>query len=263
MNAVVTAGEEVVRVSTPNAPATALHDLIDVLSARGVPTPVLVRPTPYVDDDMVVTSWQRLRDTGDPIDWAMVGAAVRRLHHCAPADVPATFPLASPLDLPWWDFERQLRASVPIDDAARAGITAAIERSSAWLQPATWAAHNVDAVVCHGDMHPGNGRATADGPVIVDFDLMGLAPAAWDHAPLMTWTQRWGGAEGVYEAFADGYGASLHGDPAAEAFSELRLVAATLLRGVAARADAHAQREFEQRLRYWRGEPDAPMWQAA
>ena len=39
---------------------------------------------------------------------------------------------------------------------------------------------------------------------------------------------------GEYEEFASGYGASLRGDPAAEAFAELRLVAATLMRVKAA-----------------------------
>ena len=68
------------------------------------------------------------------------------------------------------------------------------------------------------------------GPVILDWDLLCRGPSSWDHAPLMTWTGRWGGEPGIYEAFAEGYGCSFHGDPLGEAIAELRLVAATLMR---------------------------------
>jgi Ser/Thr protein kinase RdoA (MazF antagonist) len=115
-------------------------------------------------------------------------------------------------------------------------------------------------VICHGDVHPGNVIQSADGPVLLDWDLLCRGPAAWDHAPLMTWTHRWGGDAGIYESFAEGYGVSLRGDPLAEALAELRLVAATLMRVRAARQNPAAAAEAELRLRYWRGEPDAPQW---
>ena len=59
-----------------------------------------------------------------------------------------------------------------------------------------------------------------------------------------------------------GYGRSFRGDPLAEAVAELRLVAATLMRVRAGRSDAKAADEAALRLRYWRGEDDAPMWHA-
>ena len=74
----------------------------------------------------------------------------------------------------------------------------------------------------------------------------------------MTWTERWGGEPGLYEAFADGYGRSLRGDPVAEALAELRLVAATLMRVRAGRNNPAAADEAERRLRWWRGDRDAP-----
>jgi Ser/Thr protein kinase RdoA (MazF antagonist) len=117
-------------------------------------------------------------------------------------------------------------------------------------------------LVCHGDVHPGNVMQSIDGPVLLDWDLLCAAPAAWDHAPLMTWTGRWGGEPGIYEAFAAGYGRSFRGDAVAEAISELRLVAATLMRVRAGRSDPAAAREAALRLRYWRGEQAAPMWHA-
>ena len=113
-------------------------------------------------------------------------------------------------------------------------------------------------VVCHGDVHPGNVLPTADGPVLLDWDLLCRGPVAWDHGPLMTWTARWGGEPGIYERFAEGYGDSLRGDPLGEAVAELRLVAATLMRVRAGRTDPLAAAEAERRLRWWRGDPTRP-----
>ncbi len=101
------------------------------------------------------------------------------------------------------------------------------------------------------------------GLLLLDWDLLCIGPAAWDHGPLMTWTERWGGEPGTYEAFAAGYGRSMRGDPVAEALAELRLVAATLMRLSAGRRQPGAAAEAEVRLRWWRGDPDAPAWQAA
>jgi hypothetical protein len=103
---------------------------------------------------------------------------------------------------------------------------------------------------------------TDAGPVLIDWDLLCRAPIGWDHAPMMTMHERWGGRAGEYEAFAIGYGSSLRGDPTAESFAELRLVAATLMRLKAAMSDANAAVEAERRLRFWRGDPDAPAWRA-
>jgi hypothetical protein len=46
------------------------------------------------------------------------------------------------------------------------------------------------------------------------------------------------------------------------AFAELRLVAATLMRVTAALVNPDARPEAERRLRFWRGDPDAPTWTA-
>ncbi|MEM9515641.1 MAG: phosphotransferase [Actinomycetota bacterium] len=262
MNAVYAAGDEVLRVATPNASAAALIALVHTLRAQNIPAATPARNESFEVDDMVVTAWRHVQPTATPVDWVTVGVAVRTLHEMPSAALPADFPLSAPNALPWWNFERQLAASAPIDADARAGLLDVVERHGRWLDPETWEQQRTRRVVCHGDIHPGNVVATAGGPVIVDFDLVASAPAAWDHGPLINWARRWGGPVGIYDDFAIGYGRSLRGDSAAEAFAELRLVAATLLRGVAARKDPAARPEFERRLRYWRGEPDAPMWQA-
>jgi hypothetical protein len=54
----------------------------------------------------------------------------------------------------------------------------------------------------------------------------------------------------------------MRGDGVAEAIATLRLVAATLMRVRAGRHDEAARDEAEGRLRWWRGDADAPPWHA-
>ena len=107
-------------------------------------------------------------------------------------------------------------------------------------------------MVCHGDVHPGNVMMTAGGPVLIDWDLMCVAPPGWDHAMLLTLADRWGGSASAYPAFAAGYGQSMADDATTQRFAELRNVAATLIRVHAGRTDPAARAEAERRLRYWR-----------
>jgi hypothetical protein len=253
MNALFTAGDDVVlRVSRTTAPPDRAIVLARQLTDIGVRVPRFVSDTALVVDGLAVFAMERLHDAGQ-VDFAAVGTMVRRLHD-AP---PPLESLPSCESFPWWR-TRALLTEVDdlVDDAARAGLTAAIDAH------AGWAARVTHTVVCHGDVHPGNVVQTADGPVLLDWDLVCTGPAAWDHAPLMTWTERWGGAPGLYERFAEGYGRSLRGDPLAESIAAMRNVSATLLRLRAGRTDAAAAAEAARRLRFWRGEPGAPAWVA-
>jgi Ser/Thr protein kinase RdoA (MazF antagonist) len=211
-----------------------------------------------VIDDLSVTAWQRIEPTGDSVDWEAVGRSVARLHELPPLTLPAVVPLPFPTAFPWWRFDVLLNeAQAELDPAALLGLESAIERRRGWFDPDRQA-----LVVCHGDVHPGNVMMSADGVVLLDWDLICLGPRGWDHAPMMTWAARWGGQPGEYEAFAAGYGRSMRGDGQAEAIAELRLVAATLMRVLAGRDDPAAKAEAARRLQYWRGEPDAPQWTA-
>ncbi|MEO7371767.1 MAG: phosphotransferase, partial [Ilumatobacteraceae bacterium] len=162
-------------------------------------------------------------------------------------------------DFPWWNFASLV---ADVDDQLDAESRATIEAAIAAGLPQLDDCRDRGTVVCHGDIHPGNVIQSAEGPVLLDWDLLCRGPAAWDHAPLMTWTERWGGEPGIYESFAAGYGVSLRDDLLAGSIAELRLVAATLMRLRAARSDPSAAEEAELRLRYWRGEADAPQWHA-
>ena len=250
------ADDLVLRVGAPSAPPESAVELATYLADQGLRVAQPRRFDAVVVDDLSVTCWERVAGSGDPIDWSAVGAMVRIVHELDPGRLPRSYPLASPTSFAWWDFEALIdEVGDDIDDGARSGLLAAIERHAGWRE-------FDGGVVCHGDVHPGNVMMTVDGPVLIDWDLLCFAPAGWDHGPMMTWHERWGGAAGDYEAFAAGYGASLRGDPDAEAIAELRLVAATLMRVKAARRDPTAGVEADRRLAYWRGDPDAPPWTA-
>ncbi len=256
MNGIYRAGPNVVlRVGRPTVRAAASINLAEMLGHAGIRAPQVVRPEPFVHGDLSVWALEHIDSLGD-VDWCAVGAMVARVHRLDADVVAAMYPLPLMADLPLWRFE-ELVADVDdlLDPAARRGLRATIDRCD---HRSEWPS----ATVCHGDVHPGNVLQAADGPVLLDWDLMCRGTPAWDHAPLLRLHERWGGRKGLYEAFAAGYGASLRFDSTAEAVAELRLAAATLMRLRASRHDPAAWPEAELRLRYWRGDGDAPDWTA-
>ncbi len=137
------------------------------------------------------------------------------------------------------------RAPRPALDApARRGLEATIDRHRSWQGFG-------GQVVCHGDVHPGNVIMTADGPVLIDWDLLCWAPPGWDHGPMLTWADRWSGPSnrpssgGSTRRSPRGTVGSFADDPATRAFAELRLVAATLMRLVAGMANPAAMPEAQ------------------
>jgi hypothetical protein len=259
MNALFAAGDEVVlRVGRPTAEADAAIRLAAVLRDCGVRVPRILRPSAHVEGPLAVLAVALEHSVG-PVDWAEVGALITRVHAIDPHVVPLGYPKPSCWSFPWWQFDGLLvEAGDLLDPRARRGIEAAIGRHASVV-----GGTGEPTVLCHGDVHPGNVIQGSGGPVLLDWDLLCVGPPGWDHGPLMTWTERWGGEPGTYDAFATGYGLSLRGDPSAEAVAELRLVAATLMRLLASRFDPSAVDEAERRLRWWRGDRTAPMWQAA
>ncbi len=259
MNGIFAAGDgTLLRVSRPTAPPEQAIWLAGVLTRFGIRVPTYLRDEPFVTDDHAVFAIAAVVERG-PVDWTAVGEMISRLHRLDAGEVARGYPLPYCGDFPWWDFASVVsEVSADLDAVSRGGIDAAIARSLPLLNEQ----RARRSVVCHGDVHPGNVIQSGEGPVLLDWDLLCRGPAAWDHGPLMTWTQRWGGEPGIYEAFAEGYGRSLRGHTLAEAIAELRLVAATLMRVRAARSNPSATDEAELRLRYWRGDTDAPMWRA-
>ena len=100
---------------------------------------------------------------------------VARLHELPPLSLPAVIPLPFPTSFPWWRFDDLLHeARSELDPAAFVGLDAAIERRRGWFDP-----DRLALVVCHGDVHPGNVMMSADGVVLLDWDLICLGPRGW------------------------------------------------------------------------------------
>jgi len=258
MNALYSCGEIVLRVGHTTAAAHLAHDLVHVMERRGVPTVTPIAGLAGEFEGVSVTAWRRVVAVDARIDWGAVGAAVRSVHDLSFTEVPIGYPVPSPSGFPWWDFEAVLGDVADVlDSAARRGLAAAIERNQGWQH-----AIGAGRVVCHGDVHPGNVLMSPTGPLLIDWDLLCAANPAWDHAMLSTYAERWGGTPDVYPAFADGYGKNLADDELTASLAELRNVAATLLRVRAGVVDPVARDEAERRLRYWRGDREAPIWRA-
>jgi Ser/Thr protein kinase RdoA (MazF antagonist) len=260
MTGVFIAGDDVVlRVCRPTAPPTSALDLARVLVEHGLHVPAPVRPDVVEVDELAVLAFQRLHASDEPIDWFEVGRMIATLHALDAESIPAEHPLPRGLDFPWWQLERLLD---DLGDVIDQQSSSAMRECLVRHRPALAVARGVEGVVCHGDLHVGNVMQTSSGPALLDWDLLCREPAGWDHAALRTWAARWGGEPGAYESFVAGCAEQFDDDPFTIAVAELRLMAATLMRVRAAQSDPTAAAEAGQRLRWWRGDPSAPMWRA-
>ncbi len=249
----------VLRVSKPTASMVAALHLAEHLASVGVR---VVRPARSnaltVPNGLEVTAWERVdHDPTLPVDWEQVGSMVAEVHDIDATTIDHPLPFCG--DFPWWDLDTMMNEARDLDEPTIRALQRA-RHDNAWWRSA---ARSSPLVLCHGDVHPGNVLVDRNGPILIDWDLVCVGPRAWDHAPLMTWTRRWGGAPGIYEAFSEGYGPRSDDDMTiAIAIAEMRLLAATLMRLQRARVDPGQRDEALRRLRYWRQETDAPMWQA-
>src|SRR5690349_5662417 len=93
MNALFCAGDVIIRVGRPSAPAALSIDLADRLRDKSNAAPEPAARDVIADHGLSATFWQPLVDVGQPIDWSAVGAIVRRVHQLASAELPDGYPV--------------------------------------------------------------------------------------------------------------------------------------------------------------------------
>ena len=132
------------------------------------------RPTSSSDGDLSVTAWERLEPIAGEPGLAAVGAMVRPRPRLPRPTLPAGVPAAAVRRRSRGGGSTTCSTSVGprSTTGARVGLAAAIERHGAGPTERS------TRVVCHGDVHPGNVMMTADGPVLLDWDLLCLGPPA-------------------------------------------------------------------------------------
>ncbi len=262
-------GPQIMRVSRPTDTTLPAIEFADYLRQNNFEVPSPMSHAPFRHDEIEITLWEYVEPDPDQlVDWQAIGLFVRRLHEINPANIAKFYPLPKAASFPWWNFDDLLAEMGPTLDSADCDIL--LER---WhkLRPHFTAAQNIDLessvdppVLCHGDIHPGNVivNRTTGRPVLIDWDLLSVAPREWDHAALLTWATRWGGQASTYSDFAHGYGSDFSNSDLANALAELRLLSATLMRWRAGLSTPAARVEAENRMKWWRQDPTAPMWQA-
>ena len=260
-NHVFRAGEAVIRVAPQSVDVAGQVALARWLIAEGFAVPAPLEEAEQIDGSWV-SLWEYVpADPGRPVEFEQLGEVVARLHGVAPARVDDVVPLPCCGDAAWLAIERRLADAEAVGVVAGSGLSA-LRQASLGLRGWRERARRGVQVVCHGDVHPRNVLMRGDEVVIVDWDLICRGPAAWDHAALIPWADRYGGPAAAYPDFARGYGADLRDSPLAQELAAVRLLAATLNTIAMAADDPSYTGEAKARMRYWTGDPAAPTWTA-
>jgi Ser/Thr protein kinase RdoA (MazF antagonist) len=258
-NDVFLAGDVVVRVAPPSAEVSGQVDLARWLVSEGFPVAAPLAD-PVVVDGVKLSLWEYIRaDEDRPIDFRQLGALIARLHQVAPDRLKDAVALPFCGDAGWLAVEQNLERAAEAEVVDAAGL-AALRGECVRLHDWRDRARREALVVCHGDVHPQNVLMRGKEVVIVDWDAICLGPSAWDHAALMTWEDRWGGAPETYADFARGYGADLRESSLARELAALRLLAPTINMIIDGARNPSSAAEAKLRMRYWLGDPAAPMW---
>lgn len=181
-----------------------------LLADAGVPaTRRLAGPTRI--DGWMVTAWREIPGVdpdGPPVDAAVLGALATRLHRATGGldrrGVVACDPLGAALS--------QLEVAIPAgstsDDELGILRRAATRLEPVWQAAVDAAAHDGGAVL-HGDLHAGNVVIGQQGPVLVDLELAGWGPPAYDAAPTVAFVRWYDSPARAIDAFDEAYGAPL------------------------------------------------------
>ncbi|MCK9247491.1 MAG: aminoglycoside phosphotransferase family protein [Solirubrobacteraceae bacterium] len=205
----------------------------------------------------VVTLWRWVdHDPRAIVDGFGFGALLRAFHRATDAD-------DRPLP-PWpqWDLIGGRIAGLRTNPAFRPGEVDLLDRALDDLRRRL-ADDPAPHRPIHGDAHPGNVIVGPDGPVLLDFDLVGRGPRPWDLAPAALHVRRYGGDPAWFAAARAGYGEPAL--PHEADYVDLRELASAVWRLAAEGAPDPTTRapEVDARLAALAGERDPPTWRAS
>lgn len=182
-----------------------------LLADAGVPaTRCLAGPAPI--DGWSVTAWREIPGVdpaGTPADPATIAGLAARLHSATGALDPRGLVACDPLGAGLAQLEVAIAAGRTTDDEL-----AVLRRAATRLEPVWQAAVDAadaagTAAVVHGDLHAGNVVVGERGPVLVDLELAGWGPRAYDAAPTVAFVRWYDSPAADADAFDTAYGAPL------------------------------------------------------
>lgn len=197
--------------------------MASLLADAGVPaTRCLAGPAPI--DGWTVTAWREVPGVdpdAPPADPAAIGALAARLHGRTGALDPRGLVPCDPIGAALAQLEVALRHERTGDDDLAVLRRAATRLEAVWqgAVDAALAATSTGAAgdgppadlgaVVHGDLHAGNVVTGRQGPVMVDLELAGWGPRAYDAAPTVAFVRWYDRPAADATAFDEAYGAPL------------------------------------------------------
>lgn len=227
------------------------------LAAVDVP---VVRPRlaePIVVDGAAVTVWELLDVVPGDVTPTELGALARQLHDRSRGLVAAGLPVLDPHEAVADQLERARAAgATAAADLELLGSALAHLRSE-WS--AAVAAVGGDHAVVHGDLHVGNAVRTPSGPVLVDLELAGVGPPAYDVAPAVIAVRRYGAPGSELRAFLSAVGDDPTDRPGFEVLVRTAELWLTAWAVGNRHLGPHLDEEAARRLAAWRPGP-SPTW---
>jgi hypothetical protein len=257
-NALFRLGDTVLRLAPAGVEFAAVQRELEVarcLTLNGVGSIEPMLPAPFaLKSGAVATLWRYVEhDPATTVSPRAFGELLRAFHRA----------LGSlPCELPALDARAQLAERLEqleeLQVVAADDIELLRERFDAVSSQLSRPNSALGVGPLHGDAHPESIIVGRHGPVFCDFESACRGPREWDLIARAVHHERFGGDERAWRAFCAGYGYDVREWPAFKAFATARALSITCF---ALERTAQHRNEAERRLRFWRGDRRALVWQ--